>query len=80
MARISFMVVEKTLCQTTAYCNLREGANIKQQNCLKSSCRIILICSATYSDVTGFFFHLFFQIFAISINCRGLVFFPWPLF
>ena len=80
MARISFMVVEKTLYQTTAYCNLRGSANIKQQNRLKSSRRTILICSATYSDVTGFFFHLFFQIFAISINCRGLVFFPWPLF
>ena len=42
MARISFMVVEKTLYQTTAYCNFRNDANIKQKNRLKSRCHTLM--------------------------------------
>ena len=50
MARISFAVVEKTLYQTKAYEDFRDGAKIKRQNCLKRSFRIrLLICPVTHS-------------------------------
>ena len=48
MARISFVVVRKTLYQK--YYDFRDGAKIKRQNRLKRSYRMrLLICPVTYS-------------------------------
>ena len=49
MARTSFVVVGKTLCQTKAYYDFWDGAKIKPQIRLRRSSRIqLLICPVTY--------------------------------
>ena len=49
MARTSFVVVGKTLCQTKAYYDFWDGAKIKPQIRLRRSSRIqLLICPVTH--------------------------------
>ena len=81
MARISFVVVGKTLYHTKACQDFWDGAKIKPQNPLKRNSWIwLLICpvniQGSYSDTPGFFFHSFCCLtFANCINTEGLTLF-----